>query len=111
MLTNSSIVVAIASHIDLNTLDSLARTSRLIHRGLLQYRSILLSSTLHCANEAVPVDPEETFRYRARAGNWYYMEDGRGYNGKSGDCARDLVGECRKCSEVICRVSSPSPGR
>lgn len=103
----SSIVIAIASEIDLNTLDSLSRTCRQIHFSLVQYRKILLKSTLHCRNESIPVDPEETFRYRARAGNWFYMEDGRSYNGKSGDCARDMVGECRRCNEVICRVSTP----
>lgn len=101
--------MSIAEHIDLNTLDSLARTSRQVRQGLLQYRSILLSSTLHCSNEAVPVDPESTFRFRARAGNWYYMEDGRNYNGKSGSCARDLVTECRRCKTVVCRVCRPMP--
>ncbi|KAJ0333796.1 hypothetical protein COL922a_010468 [Colletotrichum nupharicola] len=90
------VVMAIAEHIDLNTLDSLARTCRMVRQGLLQYRNILLSSTLHCSNELGPVDPESTFRYRARASNWYYMEDGRAYNGKSGSCARDLVTECRR---------------
>jgi hypothetical protein len=59
---------------------------------------------LHCSNEDVPVDRDETLRYRARAGNWFYMEDGRSYNGKSGHCARDLVGGCRRCGEVVCRV-------
>ncbi|KAM5352661.1 hypothetical protein ACJ41O_005383 [Fusarium nematophilum] len=106
------IVVAIASSIDLNTLDALSRTCRLVHHGLLQYRTILLNSTLHCSNEEVPVDPSETFRYRARAGNWFYMEDGRSYNGKSGHCARDKVGECRRCGEVICRncaIKPPAP--
>ncbi|KAI3536887.1 hypothetical protein CABS01_06024 [Colletotrichum abscissum] len=103
------IVMSIAEHIDLNTLDSLARTSRQVRQGLLQYRSILLSSTLHCSNEAVPVDPESTFRFRARAGNWYYMEDGRNYNGKSGSCARDLVTECRRCKTVVCRNCAIKP--
>ncbi|KAJ4157564.1 hypothetical protein NW754_009209 [Fusarium falciforme] len=106
------IAVAVASSIDLNTLDALSRTCRLIHYGLLQYRTILLASTLHCRNESVPVDGSETFRYRARAGNWFYMEDGRSYNGKSGDCARDMVGECRRCGEVICRncaIKPPAP--
>ncbi|KAF7543173.1 hypothetical protein G7Z17_g10948 [Cylindrodendrum hubeiense] len=106
------IVIAIASSIDLNTLDALSRTCRLVHHGLLQYRSILLSSTLRCGNESVAVDPAETFRYRARAGNWFYMEDGRNYSGKSGDCARDMVGECRRCNEVICRncaIKPPAP--
>lgn len=104
MLMLPSIVHAIVSSIDLNTLDSLARTSFLIHDGLLQNRNALMASTLRCANEHVPVDRDETLRYRARAGNWYYMEDGRGYNGKSGHCARDLVGQCRRCGEVVCRV-------
>ncbi|KAI8725439.1 hypothetical protein NCS52_00115000 [Fusarium sp. LHS14.1] len=106
------IAVAVASSIDLNTLDALSRTCRLIHHGLLQYRTILLASTLHCRNESIPVDGSETFRYRARAGNWFYMEDGRSYNGKSGDCARDMVGECRRCGEVICRncaIKPPAP--
>lgn len=105
--SNRSIVMAIASSIDLNTLDNLSRTCRQIHLALLQYRSSLLAHTLHCINEDVPVDPEDTFRYRARAGNWFYMEDGRtgDYNGKSGSCARDMVAECRRCATVVCRVS------
>jgi hypothetical protein len=103
------VVEAIASCIDLNTLDALSRTCRLVHHGLIQYRTTLIHSTLHCQNEDVPVDGSETFRYRARAGNWFYMEDGRSYNGKSGDCARDMVGECRKCSDVICRNCAIKP--
>lgn len=99
--------MAIASSIDLNTLDGLSRTCRQVHQGLLQYRSTVLSHTLHCVNEDVSVDPDDTFRYRARASNWYYMEDGRtgAYNGKSGSCARDWVAECRRCATVVCRVS------
>lgn len=102
-----SVVQAIASRIDLNTLDSLARTSFYIHDGLVQNRQVLIGATLRCANEDVPVDGDETLRYRARAGNWFYMEDGRSYNGKSGHCARDLVEPCRRCGEVVCRVSQP----
>ncbi|KLO94558.1 uncharacterized protein Y057_8692 [Fusarium fujikuroi] len=103
------VVEAIAASIDLNTLDALSRTCRLIHHGLIQYRTTLINSTLHCQNEEVPVDGSETFRYRARAGNWFYMEDGRSYNGKSGDCARDMVGECRRCGDVICRNCAIKP--
>ncbi|KAI1402259.1 hypothetical protein F4819DRAFT_290722 [Hypoxylon fuscum] len=108
------IVMAIASSIDLNTLDNLSRTCRQVHQALLQYRSTVLIHTLHCVNEDVPVDPEDTFRYRARAGNWYYMEDGRTgeYNGKSGSCARDMVAECRRCGTVVCRncaIKPPAP--
>ena len=98
------IVLSVVSSIDLNTLDSLARTSFYIHNGLIQYRRTLLQSTLHCANEDVPVDGDETLRYRARATNWFYMDDSRSYNGKSGHCARDLVGECRRCGDIVCRV-------
>ncbi|RYP11621.1 hypothetical protein DL765_007669 [Monosporascus sp. GIB2] len=91
------IVMAIAASLDLNTIDNLSRTCRQIRGGLLQYRSSLVTHTLHCENENLPIDPEDTFRYRARAGNWYYMEDGRGdYSGKSGSCARDMVAECRR---------------
>lgn len=106
--------MAIASAIDLNTLDNLSRTCRGARQALLQYRKVLLTSTLHCLNEPIPVDREDTLRYRARAGNWFYMEDtGRtSYNGKSGLCARDLVAECRRCKAVVCRVSTihPRPG-
>ncbi|KAK5992211.1 hypothetical protein PT974_05612 [Cladobotryum mycophilum] len=99
------IVFAIVSNIDLNTLDALAGASRFIHDGLIQYRTSLLAATLRCSNETIPVDPDQTLRYRARASSWHYMqEDGPRYNsGKSGSCARDLVGECRRCSEVVCR--------
>ncbi|KAI1372038.1 hypothetical protein F4677DRAFT_433817 [Hypoxylon crocopeplum] len=108
------IVMAIASSIDLNALHNLSRTCRQVRLALLQYRTTLLAHTLHCVNEDVPIDPEDTFRYRARAGNWYYMEDGRtgDYNGKSGSCARDMVAECRRCGTVVCRncaIKPPAP--
>jgi len=98
--------MSIASAIDLNTLDSLSRTCRRVRAGLLPYRATLLSSTLRCSNEKLPVDADEALRYRARAANWFYMEDvGRThYAGKSGQCARDMVSECRRCGTVVCRV-------
>ncbi|ROV99616.1 hypothetical protein VPNG_07734 [Cytospora leucostoma] len=109
------VVITVAAQLDLNDLDSLSRTCRGVHNSLLQYRSILIKSTLHCSNEQAPVDPESTLRYRARAGNWYYMEDiarSAGYSGKAGSCARDLVAKCRKCSAVVCRncaIKPPAP--
>lgn len=105
---NPSIVSALASQLDLNDVDSLSRTCRGVHDSLLLNRSIILRSSLHCSNEELPIDPESTLRYRARAGNWFYMEDtsrSAQYNGKSGSCARDMVAACRKCATVICRVS------
>ncbi|KAL2268715.1 hypothetical protein VTJ83DRAFT_3561 [Remersonia thermophila] len=108
------IIVSVASCIDLNTLDSLSRTCRQVRQCLLQYRKMLLVSTLHCINEDLPVDPAETLRYRARAGNWFYMQDvARTVSmGKSGQCARDLVSECRRCGVVVCRncaIKPPAP--
>jgi len=99
--------MSIASHIDLNTLDALSLTCRQIRVNLLQFRTQLLNSTLRCENEDVELDPEHTFRYRARAADWYWVDQGRDTNGagKVGDCARDMVGGCRKCGRVVCRVS------
>lgn len=99
--------MAVAASLDLNTLHNLSRTCRAVRLGLLQYRSSLVTHTLHCVNEDVEVDPDDTFRYRARAGNWFYMRDdaqGDRYNGKSGSCARDMVDGCRRCGNVVCRV-------
>lgn len=110
------IISALASSIDLNTLDALSSSCRQIRANLLQYRSQLLTSTLHCENEHVTLDPEHTFRYRARAADWYFVEGGRDAlgpgAGKFGDCARDMVGECRRCGRVICRnctIKPPAP--
>ncbi|QUC23296.1 uncharacterized protein UV8b_07537 [Ustilaginoidea virens] len=106
------IIASIVSHIDLNALDALARSCRSVHDGLIQYRSVLVTKTLHCTNEDIPVHSDGILRYRARASNWYYMEDSRSYNSKSSSCARDMVDECRKCSQVICRncaIKPPAP--
>ncbi|KAK6089078.1 hypothetical protein SCUP234_00282 [Seiridium cupressi] len=82
------VAMAVASSLDLISLDNLSRTCRQIHVSLLQYRSPLKLHSLHCINEDVALDPDDTLRYRARAGNWFYMEDvgrsGGNYNGKSG---------------------------
>ncbi|KAK3377890.1 hypothetical protein B0H63DRAFT_229184 [Podospora didyma] len=108
------IIASVAANIDLNTLDNLSRTCRQIREGLLQYRKVLLASTLHCSNDHLPVDPEETLRYRAAASNWFYMEDAGRSRGtaKAGQCARDLVKECRRCGTVVCRncaIKPPAP--
>ncbi|KAH6690597.1 hypothetical protein F5X68DRAFT_71174 [Plectosphaerella plurivora] len=106
------VIESLVRHIDLNTLDSLARTSHLIHQALVQCKGSLIKATLHCVNSEEPVDRDYTLRNRARAGvhdfNWEgtplrssnsYLP----YNGKSGKCALDLVSECRKCGVPVCR--------
>ena len=109
ILAYNRVVVSIASHIDLNTLDALSLTCRQVRANLLQFRTQLLTSTLHCENEDVELDPEHTFRYRARTADWYmyFVDAGReaAGAGKVGDCARDMVGGCRRCGRVVCRVS------
>lgn len=100
------VVISIASHLDLNTLDALSLTCRQVRANLLQFRTQLLSTTLRCSNEYIQSDPERTLRYRARSADWYFVEVGRNRagTGKVGQCARDLVGGCRRCGDVICRV-------
>ncbi|KLU84874.1 hypothetical protein MAPG_03908 [Magnaporthiopsis poae ATCC 64411] len=104
------IIVTIAASLDLNSIDSLARTCRQARAALIQYRSILIKSSLRCVNEPLPVDPEQTLRYRARAGNWYYMEDTSrtSYGGKPGDCARDLVELVKPPLDPTTPLTSPA---
>jgi hypothetical protein len=35
------------------------------------------------------------------------VEDESAGEGKVGECARDLVGGCRRCGTVVCRVGLP----
>jgi len=102
--------MSVISQIDLNDLDALSKTCRQIRANLLQFRTQLVSSTLRCENEHVELDPEHTFRFRARAADWYFVEMGRETTGagKVGDCARDMVADCRRCARVVCRVCYPS---
>ncbi|RDW60969.1 hypothetical protein BP6252_12352 [Coleophoma cylindrospora] len=100
------IITSLASHLDLNTLDSLSQTCRQVRANLLQYRSHLLASTLHCENEDLEINGDHVFRYRARAADWYFVEQGRESRdvGKVGDCARDMVAGvylCQPCGRSL----------
>ncbi len=97
-LKNGSIVIAIVSWLDLNTLDNLSRTCRQIRENLLQYRGPLVTHTMHCYKEQPPLEPEDNEM------NWYYMTINESYRRK-GSCARDMVSECRRCARPVCRVS------
>ncbi|KAM3515049.1 hypothetical protein MY11210_001287 [Beauveria gryllotalpidicola] len=102
------IVVGVVSHIDLTTLDSLARASRMIHHGLVQYRVALLAATLRCSNEGLPLDAVA----RTNAAIDSYTDasgHAAGAATASRCCARDMVGECRRCAAVICRASHLTP--
>jgi hypothetical protein len=106
-LTRSRIVTLLTRNIDLNTLSHLSLTCRQIRMNLLQFRSQLISQTLRCENEDLDLNSDNVLRYRARAADWYFTEDGgagNGKEGKAGYCAKDLVGECRRCGKVVCRV-------
>jgi len=107
------IISAIASSIDLNTLDNLSRTCRQVRANLIQFRKQLITQTLRCSNEHVVPNRDHTLRYRARAADWYFLEvGGSTMVGKVGNCARDMVAECRRCSRVVCRnctIKPPAP--
>ena len=72
----SRIICEIASFIDLNTLDNLSRTCRQTRENLLQFRKQLITRTLRCSNDDVVPNSEHTLRYRARAADWYFVEEG-----------------------------------
>jgi hypothetical protein len=98
------VVSAIAQHLDLNTLHNLSATCRQFRVELSQYRSQLVRQTLTCVND-------EEYRMKKFDEGSKRRNDTRGFNGRltSGRisrCARDLVGECRRCGIVVCRVHS-----
>jgi hypothetical protein len=93
--------------LDLNTLHDLSRTCRQFRANLFQYRTMLKTLTLCCENESP--DPSGTLDGDGQgltAARLYSQpkRSGRFTSGKIGPCARDMVGECRKCSKIVCRV-------
>jgi hypothetical protein len=101
------IVSQLACMLDLNTLHDLSRTCRQFRANLFQYRTMLKTLTLCCENESP--DPTGTLVEEGQgltAAQLYSQpkRSGRFTSGKIGPCARDMVGECRKCSKIVCRV-------
>lgn len=98
----------LACLLDLNSLHDLSRTCRQFRANLLQYRTMLKALTLRCANERP--DPVaslgEAFQntFTTWVGRRSDHKVDRFTTGKVGPCARDMVGECRKCSKIVCRV-------
>jgi hypothetical protein len=75
-----------------------------------------MASTLRCSNEEVSQAKKLGDALNASYATWtIYGREGtnidRITSGRVGACARDMVGECRRCSTVVCRVSVdlPSP--
>lgn len=117
------IVKEIARAVDLNTLHALSRTCRQFRANLMPFRHQLIKQTLRCENEYVmtlsdmlddrtsslPSSVRTVLRLlNTTRGNAAATgpDDRRGHltSGKIGMCARDMVGECRRCSKVVCRV-------
>lgn len=103
-----SIVSQLASLLDLNSLHDLSRTCRQFRANLLEYRNQLITQSLRCSNEHVspgPRDSQGTWEMkRAWTHGGVIASDSRLTSGKIGQCARDMVGECRRCGTVVCRV-------
>lgn len=104
---HDSIVSQLACLLDLNTLHDLSRTCRQFRANLFQYRTMLKTLTLRCENESFdpsggsaehdqPLTNAQLYNQKKRSGRFT--------SGKVGPCARDMVGECRSCSTIVCRV-------
>ncbi|KAJ5086825.1 hypothetical protein NUU61_008132 [Penicillium alfredii] len=101
------IVKEIARAVDLNTLHALSRTCRQFHVNLAPFRQQLVRETLRCENEYVetlaemldgdavlPSSVKSVLQLLSRGS----ADTGRMTRGKVGKCARDMVGECRRCA-------------
>lgn len=102
---------------DLNTLHALSRTCRQFHVNLTPFRHQLVRETLRCENEyietvaemlsegaAIPNSVKSVLRLLSQG---RAESSDRITRGKVGRCARDMVGECRRCSKIVCRVRLP----
>lgn len=107
----------LACYLDLNSLDALSRTCRQIRANLMPFRRQLVKRTLRCENEYIETLNEllsqgtalpESVKNVIHLMNQDNLEVGKLTSGKIGKCARDMVGECRRCSRIVCRVSRAS---
>lgn len=113
-----SIVSQLASLLDLNSLHNLSRTCRQFRVNLLQFRDQLVTQSLRCSKE--DLQRGEALAARLRESRMIWRTSGpearewqghRITSGKVGKCARDMVGECRRCGTIVCRVRLLSPPR
>jgi len=114
------IIKELARCVDLNTLHALSQTCRQFYTNLTPYRQQLTKRTLRCENEyietlsdmlnsgaAIPESVKSVIQLLSQGTG----QSGRMTRGKVSKCARDMVGECRRCSKVICRVRCPGHHR
>lgn len=99
----------LAGYLDLTSLHELSRTCRQSRVNLLQFRSQLITQTLRCENECVDHARllGDALSVSQQAWTAYGMNGikiGRITSGKVGACARDMVGDCRRCGRTVCRV-------
>lgn len=111
-------VSSLARHLDLNSLHALSLTCRQFRGTLLLFRHQLVARTLRCVNEQEGLNPAEKLAAAFKEGReaWRHGSDrvpgspepvsqrARLTSGRVGKCARDMVGECRRCGTVVCRV-------
>jgi hypothetical protein len=99
----------LARSLDLTTLSDLARTCRQVRANLLQYRKMLVSQTLRCENDTSAPGGgggggDNRFWKRTAPEDPQSVTIPRLTSGRVGACARDMVGECRRCAAITCRV-------
>lgn len=104
------IISELVHSIDLNTLHALSLTCSQVRANILPFRRQLIKQTVRCEYDARPL-MGLPFRYRRLITILTPNINARPDNQpdlvvlRRGQCARDLVGECRRCGRVICRVS------
>ena len=97
---------------DLNSLHALSRTCRQFRANLIPFRQQLVKQTLRCMNEQIESVADLLNRdvssvhdnVRSMSNGISSHDGGRMTSRKFGTCARDMVGECQRCSRVVCRV-------
>ena len=117
MTNPDSVVSELARSLDLNTLHALSRTCHQFRAILLQSRAQLIARSLRCENERPLLsedDGEDQDHSQPRYRSWdvvgsYGMMPTRITSGKVGPCARDMVGDCRRCGRIVCRNCTMKP--
>lgn len=106
-LTCYPVISQIAQSLDLNTLHALSLTCRQIRANILPYRRELVKRTLRCERDCLAV--EEVLGARGSQTPGAHVKDQEKLPQRRARCARDLVGDCRRCGRIICRncISKP----